>query len=54
MSYNVVKETEDDPFVIAKFYFCAYLSSFVKPFLIKYQINKPILPSMYFSLKDLI
>ena len=52
-SYLTVKESVEDPLVAAKLQFFNFVSSIVEPYLRKYQTDKPMIPFVYFDLKDL-
>ena len=52
-SYLTVKESVEDPLVTAKLQFFSFVSSIVEPYLRKYQTDKPMIPFIYFDLKDL-
>ena len=53
-SYLTVKESAEDPLVAAKLQFFSFVSSIVEPYLRKYQTDKPMIPFVYFDLKDLV
>ena len=53
-SYLAVKESVEDLLIIAKLQFFSFVSSIVEPFLRKYQADKPMIPFVYFDLKDLV
>ena len=53
-SYLTVKESVEDPLVAAKYQFFSFVSSIVEPYLRKYQTDKPMIPFVYFDLKDLV
>ena len=53
-SYLAVKESVEDPLVTAKLQFFCFVSSIVEPYLRKYQTDKPMIPFVYFDLKDLV
>ena len=53
-SYLTVKESVEDPLVTAKLHFFSFVSSIVEPYLRKYQTDKPMIPFIYFDLKDLV
>ena len=53
-SYLTVKESVEDPLVTAKLQFFSFVSSIAEPYLRKYQTDKPMIPFVYFDLKDLV
>ena len=53
-SYLTVKESVEDPLVTDKLQFVSFVSNIVEPYLRKYQTDKPMIPFVYFDLKDLV
>ena len=53
-SYLTVKESIEDPLVTAKLQFFSFVSIIVEQYLRKYQTDKPMIPFVYFDLKDLV
>ena len=53
-SYLTVKKSVEDPLVTVKLQFFSFVSSIVESYLRKYQTDKPMIPFVYFDLKDLV
>lgn len=53
-SYNVIKVVVDDPFFITKLPIFENVSSLMEPFLTRYQTDQPMIPFIYFNLKNLM
>ena len=53
-SYETVKKAIGDPFIVSKLQFFTYVSSLGELFLTLFQTEKPMIPVMYLSLKDLV
>ena len=49
-----MKKAIGDPFIVSKLRFFTYVSGLVEPFFTLFQIDKPMIPFMYLSLKDLV
>ena len=53
-SYETLKNALQDNFMVPKLHFFAYVANIVEPFLVKYQTDNPIIPFLYFDLKEII
>ena len=40
--------------MVPKLHFFAYVANIVEPFLVKYQMDNPMIPFLYFDLKEII
>ena len=53
-SYETMKKAIGDLFIVSKLHFFTYVSGLVEPFITLFQTDKPGIPFMYLSLKDLV
>ena len=53
-SYHTLKAALDDKLVPAKLPFFDHIASIIEPYLNRYRIDKPMVPFMYYDLKDIV
>ena len=53
-SYTTLKEAASDKLMIPKLQFFTYVASALEPFLQFYQTDAPMIPFMYFDIKNLV
>ena len=53
-SYETMKKAIGDLFIVSKLHFFTYVSGLVEPFLTLFQTDKPMIPFVYISIKDLV
>ena len=54
-SYHTLKPALDDKMMPAKLYFFfEHVASIIEPYLKRYQTDKPMVPIMYYNLKDIV
>ena len=53
-SYFTLGNALKDNLIVAKLQFFAFVANLVEPFLTKYQTDKPVVPFMYYDIKNII
>ena len=53
-SYHILKTALDDKWMPAKLRFFKHIASIIEPYLRRYKIDRPMVPFMYYDLKNIV